>query len=441
MDIPYAEIAGIVVCLIFSALFSASETALSSLPEIKVQQLLDSRRFWLAPLTLWKHHPNRVLVTILIGNNVANITASVLASDLAAKFFPGSGIPIAIGAMTFILLVTGEITPKTFARTFPTAIGSATMWPIFVFYYVLFPVTFVLTFFVRILISMLGARQDQAKIITEQDLEYVVRMGADDGAFDEDQEHLLQSVIDFTDTRAKQIMVPRTDMVAVPRDSTYEKVVETAIESGLSRIPVYDGSIDKMVGIFYTKNLITPPTEEEKHDFLGKRMRPPVYVPESKKISEILKLFQEMKSHMAIVVNEFGGTEGVVTLEDVVEELLGEIQDEFDTEQHRLVAMPDGGYMADARIDIDELEEVLEIDFPEGRDYESLGGFLMEVAATVPEAGWQHTHGGFRFAVTEADANRVIKVHISVQPEAPQDSESPTTDGDAEDDESQKSAR
>jgi CBS domain containing-hemolysin-like protein len=279
-----------------------------------------------------------------------------------------------------------------------------------------FPVTFVITVFIRWLITILGGQPDQAAPVTDQDLAYIVRLGATAGTIDKHQESLFQSVIEFPDTTAKEIMVPRTELVAIPLGSTYEQIVEIAIESGFSRIPVYDGSIDKVVGIFYAKHLLDRPKADEKQTYLDKRIRPPVFVPESKKISELLKLFQEKGIHMAIVVNEFGGTEGIVTLEDVVEELLGDIRDEFDVDEERLVAIPTGGYRADARIEIEEIEEELGIDFPEERDYESLGGFLMEAAGTVPDVGWTHEYADYDFSVTEADANRVITVEIQKAP-------------------------
>jgi CBS domain containing-hemolysin-like protein len=431
VDLPLWEVTGILVSLGFSALFSASETALTSLSEIKVQQILDSRRLWGKPLILWQKHPHRVLATILIGNNIVNITASALATELTIGIFPDSGVPIAIGAMTFLILITGEITPKAIARTFPTALALPTMAVIYLFYVLFFPVTWVLTVLIRGMILLLGGRPDEATRVTEQDLEYIVRLGATAGAIDKQQESLFQSVIEFPDTIAKEIMVPRTELVAIPLDSTYEQVVEIAIESGFSRIPVYDASIDKIVGIFYSKNLLDRPQADEKTAFLKRRMRPPVFVPESKKISELLRLFQGKGIHMAIVVNEFGGTEGIVTLEDVIEELLGDIRDEFDVEEERLVAMPEGGYHADARIEIEEVEEKLGIAFPEERDYESLGGFLMEAAGTVPNVGWTHEFAGFDFVVTKADANRVIAVEIRKTP--PPSDEAGTPEDPAED--------
>jgi CBS domain containing-hemolysin-like protein len=421
LEFPTTDLVGIFVCLLFSAFFSASETALTSLSLLRLEQMIERHPFWCRPLTVWRHNPNGVLTTILIGNNIFNITASALATDLASTMFPSQGIAIAIGGMTFLLLFTGEITPKTIARSYAGALAPALMVIVLGFHMLFYPATWLISWFIRALFLLFGARQRRGERVTEEDIEYIVSLGRRQGTLDKDKEYLLSSIFEFSDTTAREIMVPRTDIIAVPVDASYEKVVEISLESGFSRIPVYEESIDKVVGIFFTKNLITPPLREEQGAFLASRMRPAVFVPESKKISEVLKLFQRERIHMAIVVDEFGGTGGLVTMEDIIEELLGEIQDEFDTEEERLVKGPDGTYQADARINVEELEDELELTFPEDRDYESLGGFLMEEAAEVPSEGWQHTYQGFLFRVLEADPQRVIKVHI--EPAAPEEDE------------------
>jgi CBS domain containing-hemolysin-like protein len=406
------DLVGILICLLFSAFFSASETALTSLSLLRTEQIIERNPFWGHALRVWQRNPNGVLTTILIGNNLFNITASALATDLAAGLFEEGGIAIAIGGMTLLLLFSGEITPKTIARTYADTLAPVLMNVVLIFHVLLYPVTAVITRFIHALFWVFGSRQGRREHVTEDDIEYIVSLGRRQGTLDKDKEHLLSSIFEFTDTTAREIMVPRTDMIAVPVDADYQRVVEISLESGFSRIPVYEDSIDKVVGIFYTKNLITPPLREEQGAFLASRMRPAVFIPESKKISEVLKLFQRERIHMAIVVDEFGGTGGLVTMEDIIEELLGEIQDEFDTEEERLVKTASGAYIADARVNVEELEDEFDLTFPEDRDYESLGGFLMEEAREVPGEGWEHTYQGFRFRVLRADPQRVIQVHI-----------------------------
>ena len=412
MEIPYWELTGIGLCLFFSAFFSAAETALTSLSKIKVHQLIEQYPKWGKPLQHWEKNHNGILTTILIGNNLSNISASALAADLAQYYFESNGIPIAIGIMTLLLLLSGEITPKTLARAYSTTIALPLMYIVLVFHIAFWPATWLLTHLIQLLLKMLGKHSKLGDDLTEEDIEFIVSLGRKEGAIDKDKENLLSSIFEFTDTTAKEIMVPRTDLVRISIDTPYEEVITKTLETGFSRIPVYEGNIDTIVGIFYTKNLIPPPQISEKEDFLKTRIKPPVFIPESKKISEVLKFFQKERIHLAIVVNEFGGTEGIVTMEDIIEELLGEIHDEFDSDEEKIKSIGGGTYIADARVDIEDLEEKLKMEFPEEREYESLGGFLMEVAGEVPSVGWEYIHEKFIFNVTEADLNRVIKVKI-----------------------------
>ena len=406
------EIMGIIVSLFFSGFFSSAETALTSLSIVRLEQLIDKFPVWGKGLRRWKQNPNGVLTTILIGNTLANITASALATDLAGAIFPGRGIPYAIGGMTFLLLITGEITPKTLARNYAETIAPAQMNVVLFFHFIFFPFTWIITLMIKGLFWAMGSKYRRGERVTDEDIEYIVSLGRRQGTLDKDKESLRSSVFEFSDTITKEMMVPGTDMVSIPVESHYQKVVETSLRTGFSRIPVFKESVDKIVGIFHTKNLIASLDLKEEETFIASRMRPVVFVPESKKISEVLRLFQKDRIHMAIVVDEFGCTEGLVTMEDIIEELLWEIQDEFDMEEDRLIEIGGGIYLADARINIGELEDKLNISFPDDRGYESLGGFLMEEAHDVPAVGWSHASRGFSYQVTQADPQRVIKVRI-----------------------------
>lgn len=425
MDSPLGEAIGIAVCLVLSAFFSSVETALTSLSASKTDYLIDRNQTWGRALRLWQTNHASVLTTVLIGNTFVNIVASALATELATRYLPGTGLPLAIGALTFVMLMLGEITPKTLARAYSDRVALALMPPLALVHFAIYPITWVITRFIRFSISTFGGQVRPNTPVTEADIEYIITLGQREGTLDAAKQRMLTSIFEFTDTTAREIMVPRTDVVAIAVDTPYEEVVHICTESGFSRIPVYDDSIDKVLGIFFAKHLITPPKPEEREGFLRARMRPAEFVPETKKISELLTQFQHERVHMAIVVNEFGGTEGIVTLEDVIEELLGEIRDEFDEDERLLVPQPGGAFLADARIDLDDLEMALQIDFPEKetRDYESLGGFMMAAAGEVPEAGWAHEYKGYRFIIVHADVNRVNKVRV--EPVSPPRGEKP----------------
>lgn len=412
MDIPYPEFAGIIVSLILSAFFSGSETALTALSYVKVDQIMEAHPQWGRVLLPWKHHHGRILTTILIGNNLVNVTASALATEISAYYFASNSVPIAIGVMTFLLLVSGEITPKTLAKAYSEQLALPLMSLILVFYYLLFPAVWIISVLISAMIHLLGGRLNTREVVTEKDLEFMVNLGGREGTLDRDKQSLLNSIFEFGATVTREIMIPRTDLTALSVDTPYEKVIDITQASGFSRIPIYEDNIDRIIGIFHTKDLINIDRASAEPGFLATNLRPAVFVPESKKISEVLRMFQQDRTHMAIVVDEFGGTAGIVTMEDIIEELLGDIHDEFDVKEDRIVRLQGGALMADARVAIDDLESELRIRFPEERDYESLGGFLMEVAGEVPAAGWQHVFEGYAFQVSEADANRLIRVRI-----------------------------
>ncbi len=410
------EIFGLVICTVLSALFSGSETAVTSLSAPKVEQLIANNPVWGRALRLWHRNHAAVLTTILIGNTFASVLAGALATDLAEHWLPNSGVSIAVGAMTFVLLVLGEIAPKTLARAYSERVAMPAMNAIAVIHFLIYPVTWTITHLVRLSITLFGGQLRPNTPVTEEDIEYIISVSRRQGEIDAEKQQMLTSIFEFTDTTAKEIMVPRTDVTAISVDTPLEEVIRICVETEFSRIPVYEDSIDKVVGVFYAKHLIRAIGPEERATYVRQHMRPAEFVPESKKISELLKQFQQERVHMAIVVNEFGGTEGIVTLEDVIEEVLGEIRDEFDEDERLLVPHAGGGYVADARVNIDDLREALKVPFPDEREYETLGGFLMEAAGQVPEAGWKIEHQGYRFTVTQAEDNRVVKVRIDTAP-------------------------
>jgi len=400
-------------CVALSAFFSGAETTLTTLSAFKVRQLIDQHARAGRVLRLWETNHAGVLATVLIGNTLVSITAGSLAADLAGHFFAAaSAVPLAIGLLTAVMLLAGEILPKTLARAYADQLAIPLMLPLAVFYALCFPVSWLVTQLIRLLITFLGGRIQNGPDVTEEDIEYIISLGRRQGAIDKAKEEMLASVIEFTDTDVGEIMVPRTEVVALPLACPYDEVVRICAESGFSRMPVYDGTIDTVVGIFMAKSLIRPVHPDDRENFLRARLRPAVFVPPSKKISELLRELKQRRLHMAIVVNEFGGTHGIVTLEDIIEELLGEIHDEFDEVELLIKARPGGGYIADARITIKDLEDALRIHFPDERAYESLGGFMMEAAEDVPRPGWTHPFAGFEFTVLTADANRVTKVQI-----------------------------
>lgn len=428
-NLPLAETLGIVVCLVLSAVFSGSETTLTALSQTRTRQLLESGGRPAAVLRRWLEEPSAWLTSILIGNNIVNVAASALATSVAQQVLGEwagqeaawvSPLAVAVGVMTLLLLVFGEITPKTLARAHHERLAVVVLYVLTPWYVVSWPVTRVF-----MLLSNRVGRWTNTELdggaphVREEDIEYLVRLGREEGSISSDRERMLRSVFEFTDTTAREVMVPRTDVVALPRQATGKEVLEVVLDAGHSRLPVYDGSIDNIVGLFYAKDLLRLISARPiDADFdLRRSLRQANFVPETKLISELLREMQENRIHMAIVVDEFGGFAGIVTLEDIMEEFFGDILDEYDVESDWLEEGPDGRWRVDARINMEELGEVLGITIEEEEDIDTLGGYLTKELGEVPRAGAVVDAWGLRMVIEEADARRVRRVLIERQHE------------------------
>lgn len=414
-DIIIGEAIAIVICLLLSAFFSGSETALTSLSSSKANQLIDEGKPW---LKLWLDNPIEVLTTILIGNNIVNVASSALATDLAARLLVGSSaenwaIPAAVGAMTFLLLTFGEITPKTISKRFPMKVSSIAIRILKPLYFICVPATAVFVKVTQLVMKLFGGDPSKpSPFVTFEEIEYLIELGAREGQFEEGKEKLLMSVVDFPDTIVREIMIPRTDMTALSSESNMDEVLEELVNCGHSRLPVYGESLDDICGVFYAKDVIRIMAEKKSSSFsLLEQTRPPYFIPETKKIEDLLTSFRNERIHMAIVVDEFGGTAGVITLEDIIEEIFGEIQDEHDQEEEQLSEV-NGVVIADARTDIEDLGEFFGTSFPEAADYETLAGFLLNEAGEIPCVDDEIVWNELKFKIIDADEKQIIRVEI-----------------------------
>jgi len=418
-DIIIGEALAVAVCLLLSAFFSGSETALTSLSPSKANQLIDEGKPW---LRLWLDHPIEVLTTILIGNNVVNVASSALATDLAARALAGTeaehwAIPVAIGVMTFLLLTFGEITPKAISKRFHMQVSSVSIRILKPMYFVCIPLTKVFVKITQLVMRLFGGDPDEkSPFVTFEEIEYLIELGAREGQFEEGKEKLLMSVVDFPDTIVREIMIPRTDMTSLSLNATMDEVLEVLLECGHSRLPVFGESLDNILGLFYAKDVIQIVSEKRTEKFsLQEQIRDPYFIPETKKIEDLLKNFRTNRIHMAIVVDEFGGTAGLITLEDIIEEIFGEIQDEYDRDEKQLSEV--GGIVsADARTDIEDLESFFDLTFPEESDYETLAGFLLSEAGEIPAVNDEIVWKDLTFTIVEADEKQIIRVEIERRP-------------------------
>jgi putative hemolysin len=306
-DLFYLIILG--VCLILSALFSAAETALTTVPETYIRKLIDEKRGFITPFKLWLSRPNKVFTAILIGNNMVNTLAAVAATIYAQKIFHHYVLSIATFAVTIMLLVFGEITPKTFARHNAKGVLSWILYIIYPIYFILLPATWVLSHFAVFLVHLIGGRTKRiGPVATEEDIAYLIRLSHEEGVFKLDHGLMLQSVISFRDISAREIMVPRTELFSLSLDMKYDDIVFQVTQHGYTRWPVYSEDIDHVVGVFYVKDLINFQADQGNSFHLKDHLRKTLFIPESMKLDAVLREFQRKKVHLGIVVDEYGGS-------------------------------------------------------------------------------------------------------------------------------------
>jgi len=434
-----------IVILLGTSFASGTETALTALGDLRSRQLAESKGWRARLLRLWVVHPERVLSSLLVANTVFNIGGGALAGDVATNLASARGLPqatalgVATGLATTLVLFFGEVVPKTLAKRHPVRVALVAIPLVHALYWILWPVSTGLVRATHALVHLFGGSPTAlGPAVTSEEIEYIIGVGTREGVLDEVKEELLNSVLEFADRVVKEIMVPRTRMVAIDRDAPPDQIVRVVTENPYSRMPVYEDSIDNVVGILMVRDIIGELKKGELRAIpFDKLLKPAFFVPEQMKVSRLLKEMQRRKTHLAVVVDEFGGTSGLVTLEDVLEEIVGEIQDEADAEAAPVKALSPGLWIADATVSLRELEEFMnrdaeagdsghrvELHFPEEGDYETLGGFVTATAGRVPPLGAVLEWNGLAFTVRGGDERRVTRVEIARR-EAPRPAAAP----------------
>lgn len=409
------EIILVVICLMLSAFFSATETALISISELKAKHLIEENGAYAKALELWLLKPNKVLITILIGNNIVNILSSVMATDLSLKLFGNIQLAITTGIMTFLILLFAEITPKALAKHNYEKLGVIFIKPLKYFYYLFYPITYVLEYFVILLNKITGIKIEKlGPSITEEEIEFLIKMGEKEGILEFQKKEMLHNIFEISERTAKEVMVPRTDMVVLDVDDNFDNMLKIIKDTEFSRIPVYEERLDNIIGILYVKDILKYLNDKSDNIKVRSIIRKAYFVPETKKLDELLKEFQLKRIHMAIVVDEYGGVSGIVTLEDIIEEIVGEIRDEYDNEEDiKIVKISDGLFKADARISIDDFLEYFNIERAENMSgFETLGGLIYDLAGKVPEVGEEYQFNGYILKVLHRDGRKLKSIEI-----------------------------
>ncbi|MBT9155516.1 MAG: Magnesium and cobalt efflux protein CorC [Firmicutes bacterium] len=417
MDSHLWHIVVLVALLMMSAYFSAMETALMSLGRLRVRHLVDEGAIGAKRVERLLSNPGRLLSTILIGNNMVNIAATSVATFIAINLFgEGTGLGVATVVMTLVILIFGEISPKTFGLHHNQRISLRHSGLLSLLLILFNPLAVVLEGISRLLLTLIGGHfRAPATTFSEEELRTLVTVGQEEGILQVEEKEMITSVIEFGDTLVKDIMTPRTEVVRVSVRITYPALLDILRRNGYSRVPVYDNGIDDIVGVLHAKDLLgLAPVEPFDVRHL---LRSPYFVPELKRVSELLADFKRKKLHMAIVVDEYGGTAGLITLEDLVEEIMGDIADEYDEDE-----LPDFTYIDDNTIEmsgslnIRDASEVIGRDLPAG-EYDTVGGMIMYRLGTVPSPGDCVMVNDLQFTVKSMDGSRVEAVTIVLNSE------------------------
>lgn len=394
--------------VLLSAFFSATETAFSSLSRIRVKnQASDGNKRSLLVMKLSDNY-DKLISTILIGNNICNIAATSLAADLLIRSFGSIGVTISTVSMTVIILVFGEISPKSMAKDSPERFAHFSAPLINLLYYVLYPLNFVFSLWKKLLIKIF--KPANVIGVTEEELLTMVDEAENDGGINSAEGELIRNAIEFGDIQAKDILTPRVDVVAISTEMDREAVEAVFWESGYSRLPVYSETIDNIIGILNQKDFGRP---ENSGRTILEMMKPPVFVIPTIGIDELLRTLQRTKSHMAVITDEYGGTMGIVTLEDVLEELVGEIWDEQDEVIEEFVMLSDNEYRVLCSADLSDMFEFFNLN--DESEISKVGGWVMQELGRIPRVGDTFTYGKLKVTVTKCDPRRALEIVVSVE--------------------------
>jgi putative hemolysin len=397
-----SQILILLILILLSGFFSSAETALFSISRTKAIHLAKNGEKPYLLIKKMKGDPHKLLTTILIGNNLVNVAAAAYATVVAIASFPNYAVGIATGVMTLLILVFGEVFPKSIATRNNILIAKLTIFPVYWMSLLFFPIIKFLNF-----IPWLTGRIKRPQTLTEEELITFVEVVEEEGKIKEEEKEFIHNIFDFDDTNASEIMTPRADMFVVDVDEPLN--TRQIIDSGFSRIPVIQNSIDQVVGILHIKDLFMHMAKSDTAVDVRQIMRRPYFVPENKKLDTLLHQFKKTKNHMAIVVDEHGGVAGLITLEDALEEIVGEIADETDKDEQHIVTLKQKAWYVLGKSDIDEVNEEIGMNIPDSPAYDTFSGYILDTIDKIPKEKEQISIGDYTVIVEKMDGNRVSK--------------------------------
>jgi putative hemolysin len=410
----WIEIVIIAIALVLAATAASAETSLTSISRVRLRQLVEQKVQRAIVIERLHQDPNAYLSTILIVNTVAIIVASSAATLLALHLYHERVAEWLVSlVLSLVVLIACEITPKTLAlqraervalRLAPLVAGAT---------FVMRPVVYVLTAVTRLILRILGGGKAPVRgpFVTEEELKLLVTVGEEEGVIEEEEREMIHGIFEMGDMSVRELMVPRTDLVAIEVNEPVEKAVDLVTKHGHTRIPVYEGNLDHIVGVLYAKDLLRAVVRGE-HKSLREIARKPFFTPESNKVQDVLRDLRKNRVHMAIVVDEYGGTAGAVTIEDILEEIVGPIQDEYDVgEEDEIQFISPNEVVLDGRVSVDDVNELLKLNLA-GEDYDTIGGYVLNQLGAAPKVGATLRLGNAELRVEAVQGTRIKKVRI-----------------------------
>jgi CBS domain containing-hemolysin-like protein len=416
--ITAAGLVAIAVLMGLSAFFSSSEIAMFSLAHHRIDSLVEDDVANADVLKHLKDDPHRLLVTILVGNNLVNIAMSSIATGLLGYYLSrGQAVLAATFGITALVLLFGESAPKSYAVENTESWALRISRPLQYSEYLLLPLVVTFDHLTRIVNQVTGGRSAiETSYVTRSEIQDMIETGEREGVIDEDEREMLQRIFRFNNTIAKEVMTPRLDMTAISKDETVEEAIETCVQAGHERIPVYEGSLDNVIGVVTLGDLVRENEYGESDGLdLENLIEPTLHVPESKNVDDLLAEMKEERVQMVIVIDEFGTTEGLVTTEDLIEEIVGEILE--GGEEKPIDFVGDDTLQVRGEVNIDDVNEALDIDLPEGEEFETIAGFIFNRAGRLVQAGEEFTYDGVRLVVEEVESTRIMQARVERLPE------------------------
>ncbi|OLZ42413.1 DNA-binding protein [Natrinema saccharevitans] len=407
----------IVVLIALSAFFSSSEIAMFNLPKHRLEGMLEEETAGAGLVKSLKDDPHRLLVTILVGNNLVNIAMSSIATALLGLYFESGLVPVVLSTfgVTAIVLLFGESVPKSYAVENTESWAVSISKPLKLTEYLLFPLIVLFDYLTRQINRLIGSTGAiESPYVTRDEIQEMIESGEREGVLEEEEHEMLTRIFRFNNTIVKEVMTPRLDMTAVPKDAPIDEAIETCIQSGHARIPVYEGSLDNVQGVVHIRDLVRDLNYGEASDDeleLADLIQPTLHVPESKNVDELLTEMRENRMHMAIVIDEFGTTEGLVTMEDMIEEIIGEILE--GGEEQPIEEIADDTVLVRGEVNIEDVNEALDIELPEGQEFETIAGFIFNRAGRLVEEGEEITYDGVRITVETVENTRILKARLT----------------------------